>query len=100
MALKLKKGDIVAVKSFALSHKDLVKVKLLKRVDNLNNPNSATGWDAQLIDSDDVEKLIKGGVPYKKDEKPKVWVFDFHIVRKIRKTTKTKSCKPKRKKLK
>jgi len=99
MALKLKKGDIVAVKSFALEDKDFVKVRLLKRGTKVHGWG-ADGWDGELIDLDDVVKLIKHGVPYEKGVIPKVWVFDFHIVKKIRKTSKSKSCKPKRKKLK
>ena len=53
-----------------------------------------------LLDPEDVAKLIKGGVPYKKGEKPKVWLFDFHIVKKERQTKRSKNCKPRRKKLK
>jgi hypothetical protein len=99
MPTKLKKGDIVWAESFALSDRDLVKVKLLKRGETVHGWG-ADGWEGMLIDSDDVIKLIKGGVPYKKEEKPKVWLFDFHIVKKARQTKSPKSCKPKRKKLK
>ena len=34
---------------------------------------------SQLIYKKDVDKLIKHGVPYKRNEKPAVWVFDFQI---------------------
>ena len=40
------------------------------------------GWDAQIISQKEVEKLRKRGVPYKKGEKPKVWVFDWQIIKK------------------
>ena len=99
MPPKLKKGDVVWAKSFALNDKDLVRVKLLKRGEKVLGWG-AEGWDGLLIDPEDVAKLIKGGVPYKKGEKPKVWLFDFHIVRKARKTKSPKNCKPKRRKLK
>ena len=39
------------------------------------------GWEAQIICSKEVNKLRKSGVPYRKGEKPKVWVFDYHIIR-------------------
>ena len=42
------------------------------------------GWDAQIIFKKDVEKLRQCGVPYKKGEKPMVWVFDWQIIKKIR----------------
>ena len=40
------------------------------------------GWEAQIMDQREVEKLRKKGVPYKKGEKPKVWVFDWEIIKK------------------
>ena len=40
------------------------------------------GWDAQIVSQKEVEKLRKRGVPYKKGEKPKVWVFDWQIIKK------------------
>ncbi len=43
------------------------------------------GWEAQIISQKEVEKLRKRGVPYKKGEKPNVWVFDWQIIKKIRK---------------
>ena len=99
MPPKLKKGDIVLAKSFALNSEDLVKVKLTKRGEKVHGWG-ADGWEGLLIDPEDVAKLVKAGVPYKKGEKPKVWLFDFHIVRKARKTKPPKNCKPTRKKLK
>jgi|TARA_Y100001963_G_C6591118_1_gene357994 hypothetical protein len=43
------------------------------------------GWNAQLICSKEVNKLRKRGVPYRKGEKPMVWVFDWQILRRKRK---------------
>ena len=40
------------------------------------------GWEAQIIDNKEVEKLRKRGVPYQKNEKPFVWVFDWEIINK------------------
>ena len=99
MTSKLKEGNLVLVKSFALGEKDLVKVKLVKRVESKNGWD-ADGWEAVLYDSEDVLKLIKKGVPYKKDDKPEVWVFDWHIVRKIRPRKQTKNYKSKRSRIK
>ena len=76
----LEVGDIVEVRSFALDADDLIKVKLLKRVTKPKNFWGADGWDAQIIYKKDVDKLIKNGVPYKRNEKPTVWVFDFNVV--------------------
>jgi len=79
-----KPGDIVAVKSFALGEKDLIKVRLKKRIEKPDDFWGANGWDAQIIYKKDVDKLIKSGVPYKKGDKPVVWVFDYHIIKKIK----------------
>lgn len=83
MKLKKKyiKNDKVLVKSFAgpnvcvvLKRRYLVsKSKLKLGVD---------GWDAIIEDPTEVKKLRSRGVPYKKGEKPKVWVFDNHIIKK------------------
>tara|TARA_E500000331_G_scaffold257462_1_gene248196 strand:- start:3064 stop:3279 length:216 start_codon:yes stop_codon:yes gene_type:complete len=40
------------------------------------------GWEAQITNQREIEKLRKHGVPYKKGEKPKVWVFDWEIIKK------------------
>ena len=75
------KNDKVLVKSFAgpnvcvvLRRRYLVsKSKLKLGVD---------GWEAQITNQREVEKLRKKGVPYKKGEKPNIWVFDFEIIKK------------------
>lgn len=75
------KNDIVLVKSFAGPD---VKVRLVQRFVPKKNEWGASGWDAVLVYKSDVLKLIKKGVPYKKDTKPKVWVFDWEIIKKIK----------------
>ncbi len=40
------------------------------------------GWEAQIYKQKDVEKLRKLGVPYKKGEKPMVFVPDWQIIKK------------------
>tara|TARA_Y100000591_G_C21740731_1_gene649206 strand:+ start:83 stop:337 length:255 start_codon:yes stop_codon:yes gene_type:complete len=75
------KNNKVLVKSFAgpdvcviLRHRYLVsKSKHKLGVD---------GWEAQIIDQKEVDKLRKRGVPYNKNEKPMVWVFDWQIIKK------------------
>mgnify|MGYP003145038741 FL=1 len=77
--MKLKPGKIIYVQSFALPDDEYVRVKLINRVLKPDDFWGADGWDAQLIYKKDVDKLIKHGVPYKRNEKPAVWVFDFQI---------------------
>tara|TARA_B100000287_G_scaffold256264_1_gene240872 strand:+ start:2449 stop:2688 length:240 start_codon:yes stop_codon:yes gene_type:complete len=77
--MKLKPGNIIHVRSFALPDDEYVRVKLINRVPKPHDFWGADGWDAQLIYKKDVDKLIKHGVPYKRNEKPAVWVFDFQI---------------------
>ena len=76
--MKYKVGDIVLVESFAGPK---VHVKLKKRVLKPKKGWGADGWDAQLIYKKDVDKLRKNGVPYKKDTKPVVFVFDWHLIK-------------------
>ena len=59
-----------------------VYVKLKKRILKPKDGWGADGWDAQLIYKKDVDSLRKSGVPYKKDTKPMVFVFDWHILKK------------------
>jgi hypothetical protein len=75
------KGDKVLVKSFAAQD---VIVTLQHRYLTAEHSHKlgVDGWDAQIILSREVNKLRKNGVPYKKGEKPKVWVFDWQIIRK------------------
>ena len=75
------KNDRVLVKSFAGPN---VCVRLLKRyiAKQSQHKLGVDGWEAQITNQKEVEKLRKKGVPYKKGEKPKVWVFDWQIIKK------------------
>jgi hypothetical protein len=77
--MKYKSGDVVLVDSFAGPK---VYVRLKKRITSHPDKLGTDGWDAQLIYKKDVDKLIKSGVPYKRDTKPIVFVFDWHILKK------------------
>lgn len=76
-----RKGDKVLVSSFAGPE---VWVVLGERYIAKNSKHNlgVDGWNAQIISQKEVEKLRKCGVPYKKGEKPKVWVFDWNIIKK------------------
>ena len=78
---RYRKGDRVLVKSFAGPD---VCVILLKRYIAAKSELKlgVDGWEAQITNQKEVDKLRKHGVPYKKGEKPKVWVFDYHIIKK------------------
>ena len=75
------KNDKVLVKSFAGPD---VRVVLRRRylVSKSKHKLGVDGWEAQITNQKEVEKLRKRGVPYKKGEKPKVWVFDWQIIKK------------------
>ena len=75
------KNDRVLVKSFAGPNTCVI---LLRRYIATKSKNKlgVDGWEAQIVNQKEVEKLRKNGVPYKKTEKPKVWVFDWQIIRK------------------
>jgi hypothetical protein len=82
--MKLKKSyqknDRVFVKSFAGPD---VQVILKKRyiAKQSEYKLGVDGWEAQITTQKDVDKLRKAGVPYQKGEKPKVWVFDWEIIK-------------------
>ena len=78
-----RKNDKVLVKSYAGPD---VCVLLLKRyiVNQSKSKLGVDGWDAQIIYQKDVDKLRKRGVPYKKGEKPMVFVADWQIIKKCR----------------
>ena len=73
------KNDKILVKSFAGPN---VWVILRKRyiAHKSESKLGVDGWEAQIVNQKEVEKLRKRGVPYKKGEKPKVWVFDWQII--------------------
>ena len=75
------KNDRVLVKSFAGPN---VCVRLLKRyiAKQSQHKLGVDGWEAQITNQKEIEKLRKKGVPYKKGEKPNIWVFDFEIIKK------------------
>ena len=75
------KNDKVLVRSFAGPN---VCVRLLKRyiAKQSQHKLGVDGWEAQITNQKEVEKLRKKGVPYKRGEKPKVWVFDWEIIKK------------------
>ena len=78
---RYRKGDRILVKSFAGPD---VCVILLKRYIAAKSELKlgVDGWEAQITNQKEVDKLRKHGVQYKKGEKPKVWVFDYHIIKK------------------
>ena len=77
---RYRKGDRVLVKSFAGPN---VCVVLRERyiASKSEHKLGVDGWEAQITSQKEIEKLRKCGVPYKKGEKPKVWVFDWHIIK-------------------
>tara|TARA_Y100001938_G_scaffold137691_1_gene202234 strand:+ start:390 stop:638 length:249 start_codon:yes stop_codon:yes gene_type:complete len=75
---KYKVGDVILVKSFAGPN---IHVKLKKRITSKKGWD-ADGWDAIIIYKKDVDALRKKSVPYKKNEKPIVFVFDWQIIKK------------------
>ena len=79
---KYRKGDRVIVKSFA-SPEVCVILKERYIASKSELKLGVDGWYAQIVDQKEVAKLITSGVPYKKDEKPIVWVFDWQIIKKI-----------------
>ena len=79
--MKYKVGDVVLVESFAGPK---VQVRLKERLLKPKDFWGADGWDAQLIYKKDVDSLRKNGVPYKKDSKPVVFVFDWQMIKRKR----------------
>jgi len=74
------KNDKVLVKSFAGPD---TRVILRKRyiASQSELKLGVDGWEAQITIQKEVEKLRKAGVPYQKNEKPMVWVFDWQIIK-------------------
>ena len=77
------KNNKVLVKSFAGPN---ICVILKKRyiVSNSQYKLGVDGWEAQIVDQKEVNKLRKHGVPYRKGEKPIVFVADWQIIKKCR----------------
>tara|TARA_R100001129_G_scaffold145180_1_gene106428 strand:- start:461 stop:718 length:258 start_codon:yes stop_codon:yes gene_type:complete len=74
-------NDRVLVKSFAGPD---IRVVLKTRyiASETKHKLGVDGWEAVIEDPCEVDKLCSRGVPYKKGQKPKVWVFDHHIIKK------------------
>ena len=79
--MKYKVGDVVLVESFAGPR---VWVRLKERILKPKDFWGADGWNAQLIYKKEVDILRKNGVPYKKDSKPVVFVFDWQMTKRKR----------------
>ena len=77
--MKYKAGDIVLVESFAGPK---VRVRLKERILKPKDFWGADGWNAQIIYKKDVDVLRQNGVPYKKGDKPLVFVFDWQLIKK------------------
>ncbi len=75
------KNDRVLVKSFA-GPRICVILKRRYLVSKSEHKLGVDGWEAQITNQREVDKLRKKGVPYKKGEKPMVWVFDHEIIKK------------------
>ena len=75
------KNDRVLVKSFA-GPRICVILKRRYLVSKSEHKLGVDGWEAQITNQQEVDKLRKKGVPYKKGEKPMVWVFDWEIIKK------------------
>ena len=77
------KNNKVLVKSFAGPN---ICVILKKRyiVSNSQYKLGVDGWEAQIVDQKEVNKFRKHGVPYRKGEKPIVFVADWQIIKKCR----------------
>tara|TARA_B100000945_G_C20100735_1_gene465757 strand:+ start:183 stop:440 length:258 start_codon:yes stop_codon:yes gene_type:complete len=77
------KNNKVLVKSFAGPD---VCVILRKRyiVSKSEYKLGVDGWQAQIVNQKEVDKLRNNGVPYRKGEKPMVFVADWQIIKKCR----------------
>tara|TARA_R100001163_G_scaffold65610_2_gene63505 strand:- start:332 stop:550 length:219 start_codon:yes stop_codon:yes gene_type:complete len=71
------------VKSFAGPN---ICVILRKRyvASNSEHKLGIDGWEAQIVNQKEVNKLRTRGVPYRKGEKPIVFVADWQIIKKCR----------------
>jgi len=76
-------NDRVLVESFAGPE---VCVILKKRyiANQSEHKIGVDGWYALIANENEVNKLRNNGVPYRKGEKPEVWIFDWQIIKKCR----------------
>ncbi len=77
------KNNRVLVKSFAGPN---ICVILRKRyvASKSEHKLGIDGWEAQIVNQKEVNKLRTRGVPYRKGEKPIVFVADWQIIKKCR----------------
>ena len=77
------KNNRVLVKSFAGPN---ICVILRKRyvASKSEHKLGIDGWEAQIVNQKEVNKLLTRGVPYRKGEKPIVFVADWQIIKKCR----------------
>jgi len=75
--MKYKVGDIVKVHTFAGVD---VAVKILERIEvpKERQWGGYGGWKTKLVHQQDVDKLIKAGVPASLDDEG--WVFDWQVI--------------------
>lgn len=76
-----KAGEVWLVDSFA-------GVKVKKRI--TRKDGEKPGWFGVLIDEADVETLRKASVPYIEIEKEETYVFDFHLLKRLKAAPKKK----------
>ena len=70
-----KVGEVWLVNSFA-------GVKVKKRITRKDEDGS--GWFGVLIDTEDAKALRKMSVPYIEIEKEETYVFDFHLIKRLK----------------
>lgn len=77
-SMNYKVSDIVLVKSYAGPK---VWVRLKERVLKPKDFWGASGWDANIIYKKDIDQLIKSGVPYERGKQPRVFVYDWQLIK-------------------
>lgn len=77
-----RKNDKVLVKSFCgYDVRVTLKKRYIARASELKL--GVDGWEAQITSQREVNRLRRSGVPYKKGEKPMVFVADWQIIKKV-----------------
>ena len=70
-----KVGEVWLVDSFA-------NVKVKKRITRKDDRKS--GWFGVLIDREDAQALREASVPYIEIEKDETYIFDFHLIKRLK----------------
>jgi hypothetical protein len=78
---KYRKNDRVLVKTFC-GYNICVTLKKRYIANNSEYKLGVDGWEAQITNQKEVNKLRASGVPYEKGEKPIVFVADWEIIKK------------------